>query len=71
MLYASFILDVLICANFRLEVCGLEFDNGGAPIDLSLCSMPCSGNSSEFCGGPNALNVSICLVNIFLYLIRK
>lgn len=39
-------------------VCGLEFDNGGVPIPLSDCTMPCAGNSSEFCGGPNALDVS-------------
>ncbi|KAI0925387.1 hypothetical protein AcV7_005644 [Taiwanofungus camphoratus] len=37
--------------------CGLEFDNGGVPIPLSDCTMPCAGNSSEFCGGPNALDV--------------
>ncbi|EMD36066.1 hypothetical protein CERSUDRAFT_115979 [Gelatoporia subvermispora B] len=37
--------------------CGLTFENGAVPIDLSSCNMQCSGNSSEFCGGPNALNV--------------
>lgn len=37
--------------------CGLGFENGGAPTPLADCSMPCAGNSSEFCGGPNRLNV--------------
>lgn len=37
--------------------CGTGFSNGGAPIPAGDCSMVCSGNSSEICGGPNALNV--------------
>ncbi|KAH9946755.1 hypothetical protein B0H21DRAFT_388973 [Amylocystis lapponica] len=37
--------------------CGTAFENGGAPISLSSCNMACQGNSSEFCGGPNALDV--------------
>ncbi|KAH9927682.1 copper radical oxidase [Fomitopsis serialis] len=37
--------------------CGLEFDNGATPISLGTCDMVCAGNSSEYCGGPNALNV--------------
>ncbi|KAI0086860.1 copper radical oxidase [Irpex rosettiformis] len=37
--------------------CGLGFSNGGAPTALADCNMPCAGNSSEFCGGPNRLNV--------------
>ncbi|KAF8242298.1 hypothetical protein K440DRAFT_591049 [Wilcoxina mikolae CBS 423.85] len=36
--------------------CGNVFSNGGAPA-TSGCNMPCNGNSSEFCGGPNRLNV--------------
>ena len=31
--------------------------NGGAPAAASDCNMVCAGNSSEFCGGPNRLNV--------------
>ncbi len=31
--------------------------NGGAPATASDCNMVCAGNSSEFCGGPNRLNV--------------
>ena len=39
--------------------CGNQFSNGGAPASdgLSGCSMPCNGNSSEWCGGANRLNV--------------
>ncbi|THG96101.1 hypothetical protein EW026_g5677 [Hermanssonia centrifuga] len=37
--------------------CGLGFSNDGGPANLTDCNMPCSGNSSEFCGGPNRLNV--------------
>ncbi|KAL2134895.1 hypothetical protein VTI74DRAFT_10530 [Chaetomium olivicolor] len=36
--------------------CGNAIANGGAPA-TSGCSMTCNGNSSEFCGGPNRLNV--------------
>ena len=39
--------------------CGNGFSNGGAlaPDGLTGCNMVCNGNSSEFCGGPNRLNV--------------
>ena len=37
--------------------CGNTFSNGGAPTPAGDCSMVCSGNSSEICGGPNRLNV--------------
>lgn len=39
--------------------CGNSFSNGGgpAPDGLTGCSMTCNGNSSEFCGGPNRLDV--------------
>ncbi|KAG5979836.1 hypothetical protein E4U43_006823, partial [Claviceps pusilla] len=38
--------------------CGKELSNGArkAPDD-SKCNMVCNGNSSEYCGGPGALNV--------------
>ncbi|KAF6829857.1 WSC domain-containing protein [Colletotrichum plurivorum] len=36
--------------------CGNQPLNGGAPA-VDGCNMLCSGNSSEFCGGPNRLNV--------------
>ncbi|KAJ7113106.1 glyoxal oxidase N-terminus-domain-containing protein [Mycena epipterygia] len=37
--------------------CGTSIMNGGAPEPLSDCNMPCVGNISEFCGGPNRLTV--------------
>lgn len=38
--------------------CGKTFSNGAekAP-DNSGCNMVCNGNSTEYCGGPGALNV--------------
>ncbi|KAF8468573.1 WSC domain-containing protein [Russula ochroleuca] len=37
--------------------CGTAIANDGAPTPPGDCPMVCSGNSSEFCGGPNRLNV--------------
>lgn len=37
--------------------CGSTFANGGAPAPAADCNMLCSGNSLEFCGGPNRLTV--------------
>jgi hypothetical protein len=42
--------------------CGDSFTNGGAPAPptldgLSGCSSLCTGNLSEYCGGPSRLNV--------------
>ncbi|KAF8197751.1 copper radical oxidase [Mycena galopus ATCC 62051] len=37
--------------------CGPAIVNGGAPQSVSACNMPCAGNISEFCGGPNALSL--------------
>ncbi|KAI0058608.1 copper radical oxidase [Artomyces pyxidatus] len=37
--------------------CATSIANGGVPEPATDCSMTCSGNSSEFCGGPNRLNV--------------
>lgn len=39
--------------------CGNTASNGGgpAPDGLSGCNMACNGNSSEYCGGPNRLDV--------------
>ena len=42
--------------------CSTAITNGGAPIAASLCNMACAGNSTELCGGPNALNVSTVLL---------
>lgn len=46
--------------------CGLTFSNGGAPTPLTDCNMACSGNGSEFCGGPNRLNVRTLLNRTYL-----
>ena len=37
--------------------CGNGFQNGGAPAALADCNMPCAGDASESCGGPDRLNV--------------
>jgi hypothetical protein len=39
--------------------CGNSASNGGgpAPDGLTGCNMVCNGNSSEYCGGPNRLDV--------------
>lgn len=39
--------------------CGNSTSNGGgpAPDGLAGCDMACNGNSSEYCGGPNRLDV--------------
>ncbi|KAG6812809.1 hypothetical protein H0H92_000267 [Tricholoma furcatifolium] len=37
--------------------CGTTIANGGGPTAASACNMECAGNLSEWCGGPNALNV--------------
>ncbi|MCJ1410361.1 hypothetical protein MMC19_004446 [Ptychographa xylographoides] len=39
--------------------CGNAFSNGGgpAPDGLAGCNMVCNGNSSEYCGGPNRLDM--------------
>jgi hypothetical protein len=35
--------------------CGNSIGNGGAPV--SSCAMPCPGDSTEVCGGSNALSL--------------
>ncbi|KAL3608668.1 hypothetical protein FPOAC2_03674 [Fusarium poae] len=37
--------------------CGNSFTDGSVPAPIADCSMLCNGNSSEYCGGPNRLNV--------------
>ena len=41
------------------KVCGNTLSGGGgpAPDGFSGCNMPCSGNSSEYCGGSNRLDM--------------
>ncbi|KAK1239930.1 hypothetical protein MKX08_007372 [Trichoderma sp. CBMAI-0020] len=37
--------------------CDNSFANGSLPAPIGDCGMTCNGNSTEFCGGPNRLNV--------------
>ncbi|KAG9312684.1 WSC-domain protein [Chiua virens] len=37
--------------------CGSILDYGSAPTPLTECDMTCDGNSSEYCGGPDRLNL--------------
>jgi len=37
--------------------CGYTIQAGGAPAPATECNMLCSGDNSEYCGGPNRLNV--------------
>ncbi|KAK6720769.1 hypothetical protein SNK05_003865 [Fusarium graminearum] len=37
--------------------CGNTFSDGSVPAPIADCGMLCNGNSSEYCGGPNRLNV--------------
>src|SRR5260370_36942048 len=46
-----------LSAHRGSQDCGTTIANGGAPTPPSDCSMVCSGNSSEFCGGPYRLTV--------------
>ncbi|CZR66188.1 related to beta-1,3 exoglucanase [Phialocephala subalpina] len=39
--------------------CGVVLGNGTLPISSSSCNMPCTGDSTETCGGPNALNLYV------------
>ncbi|EIN04521.1 galactose oxidase [Punctularia strigosozonata HHB-11173 SS5] len=55
------------CFNAGFPLAGMEYadecycdaaiENGGAPTPLGDCDMTCAGNSTEFCGGSNRLNV--------------
>lgn len=48
---------VLAGAEYSAECwCGSSIEAGGAPAPASDCNMQCTGNSSEYCGGPNRLN---------------
>ncbi|KAK6903486.1 hypothetical protein I203_106989 [Kwoniella mangroviensis CBS 8507] len=57
-----------LCGNYGYGVAGLEYGNEcycGAQDDIDdalvsgQCYMPCAGDSTETCGGPNAINVFI------------
>ncbi|KAF9265003.1 WSC-domain-containing protein [Marasmius fiardii PR-910] len=56
-----------VCFNAGYKFAGTEFSgecycdtaiaSPGAQTPLTDCNMPCAGNSSQFCGGPNRLNL--------------
>lgn len=49
---------VLAGAEYSDECwCGSSIGAGGAPAAASSCNMLCTGNNSEYCGGPNRLNL--------------
>ncbi|WWD07416.1 hypothetical protein V865_005514 [Kwoniella europaea PYCC6329] len=57
-----------LCSNYGYGVAGLEYGNEcycGVQDDIDdalvsgQCYMPCAGDSTETCGGPNAINVFI------------
>jgi hypothetical protein len=55
--YLSPLFVALVHSAWVPKDCSAAIANGGAPTASGDCSMVCSGNSSEFCGGPNRLNV--------------
>ncbi|KAG2002470.1 hypothetical protein CC2G_004661 [Coprinopsis cinerea AmutBmut pab1-1] len=56
--------DACFNAGYRLAgaeyaaecFCG-NFINQGAPVPDGQCNMPCAGNGSQLCGGPDRLNI--------------
>ena len=43
--------------TFCISVCGDNIENDSADVTLSECNMLCTGNSSEYCGAGNLLNM--------------
>lgn len=39
--------------------CGVVLGNGTTPLASTSCNMPCKGDSTETCGGRNALNIYV------------
>ncbi|PMD34140.1 WSC-domain-containing protein [Hyaloscypha variabilis F] len=39
--------------------CGVVLGNGTLPLPSSQCNMPCTGDSSETCGGPSTLDLYV------------
>ena len=60
MLYVTFVKSFrLLMSDSLIPDCGYSTSNGGGPAsDGNVgCNMPCAGNASEFCGGPNRLDL--------------
>ncbi|KAE8451985.1 hypothetical protein EG329_002150 [Mollisiaceae sp. DMI_Dod_QoI] len=41
--------------------CGVVLGNGTLPLSSSLCNKPCTGNSTETCGGSSTLDLYVAL----------
>jgi hypothetical protein len=39
--------------------CGVVVGNGTLPVDASQCNMPCTGNTTEICGGRSTLSLYV------------
>ncbi|ETS85780.1 hypothetical protein PFICI_03805 [Pestalotiopsis fici W106-1] len=39
--------------------CGVVLGNDTAQVDVAECAMPCTGNSSQICGGPDRLSLYV------------
>jgi hypothetical protein len=60
MLYVTFVKSFrLLMSDSLIPDCGNSTSNGGGPAsDGNVgCNMACAGNASEFCGGPNRLDL--------------
>jgi hypothetical protein len=44
-------------AQLTMADCGNTLAAGSGPADAGDCSMTCTGNTTEACGGPNRLNL--------------
>ena len=48
----------ILTIDIRVRLgCGNEINSPGAPISQSACNQACTGDSTEVCGGPNALQL--------------
>ena len=57
MLYVFSLVQLIELTRQFAPVCGHNLANGAGAAAAADCSMACSGNSTEACGGPNRLNL--------------
>jgi hypothetical protein len=55
--YLTWILANLGCVDAGECFCGSDISNGGALSTVGGCSMPCKGDGSQLCGGPDRINI--------------
>jgi len=48
---------IKLLTRIIIKVCGRTIDGGATVTPDSDCDMPCQGNSTEACGGPNRLTM--------------